>query len=117
MRIDRDCPSEQCEGFENPVLGYRIVGRKGAQVQIISVEAIGPLAPSALDLGLTKRRLNDASGADCDFVRSSKTSSNEPSKRSAHRCAASLERRGIAELDIAVLIEKAKLRRRARDAG
>ena len=42
--------------------------RESAQIQIIGVETIGPLASRALDLGLAKRRLDDTSGANRDLV-------------------------------------------------
>src|SRR5260370_20528828 len=42
--------------------------RQGAQIEVIGIEAVGPLAPRALDLGLTKRRLDHAGDGDRDLV-------------------------------------------------
>src|SRR6266436_3746339 len=41
---------------------------QGAQIEVISIEAVGPLAPRAVDLALPERRLDDTGDADRDLV-------------------------------------------------
>src|SRR6266852_4178388 len=41
---------------------------QGAQIEVIGIEAVRPLAPRALDLALPERRLDHAGDADRDLV-------------------------------------------------
>src|SRR5215469_5297446 len=66
--LQLDSPGEQEQRFVR-ILGHRGEhGRQSAQIEVIGIEAVRPLAPRAFDLALTERRLDDAGDADRDFV-------------------------------------------------
>jgi hypothetical protein len=60
--------AEQGQRFVR-ILGHRREGiGQGAQIEVIGIEAVGPLAPRAFDLGVTERRLDHPRNADGDVI-------------------------------------------------
>src|SRR6516225_3952575 len=68
IRLKREGWAEECECLIRIAGHSRMRMGQGAQIEVISVEAVRPFPLSALDLGLAQARLDRADDAQGDLV-------------------------------------------------